>query len=188
MKKQTLAISTIHLSSPLDDIQLRLEILPLGETIEKGGKVYTKVAQDACEVEYSSDYNAYKFDDKKSVGSYVIKKEITANDIEAVIVNCMEGGSNYWLGLNNTTDIWKKKPQGIPLSTWTAQMLLEGETIHFYDVEDEEETWTLNLEQLIKGFALNAEKRPFDCDLNDGDATTSDCILQYGMFGKLVYG
>lgn len=188
MSKQTLVISRLHFSSPMKDIQSRLEILPIGETIEDGGKVYTKFAQDACEVEYSSNYDSYKFDDKNSIGSYVIKKEVTANDIESVIVNCLEGGSNYWLGLDNTTDIWKKKPRGIPLSTWTTQMLLDGETIHFYDVEDEEETFTLTLDKLIEGFKLNAEHRPNDCDLDSGDATTSDCIIQYGIFGKVVYG
>lgn len=137
---------------------------------------------------YSSDLKEYKFNDSTILGSFRKTVDVTASDVEAVVVNCMEGGSIHWLGLDNTTDIWKKKPKGIPLSTWVTQMLLEGETINFYDVEDKANTFTLTLPKLIEGFKLNAEHRPFDCDLDNGDATTSDCILQYGVFGEVVYG
>lgn len=188
MSKQTLVISQMRLSSPMSDIQSRLQVLPMGESIEEGGKVYTKVAQDACDVEYSSNWDSYKFSKEGSIGSYEIKKAVTANEIDSVIVGAFEGGSNYWLGLDNSTAIWEKKPKGIPMSTWATQMLLEGETLNFYDREDEEEKWTLTLEQLVNGFKLNAENRPHDSDIYDGDAYTADSILQYGIFGKLVYG
>lgn len=185
MENQVLVISRLHLSEETKGIQSQLEGLSIGESIESEGKKYTKVETDACNVEYSDNWKAYDFKDKP-VGSYV--KEITAEEVESVIVNALEGGSTYWLGLNNSTEIWKKKPQGIPLSLWATQMLLEGETLHFYDLEDEEEEWTLTLEQLMKGFKLNAEQRPFDSNVLDGDADTADCILQYGIFGELVYG
>ncbi len=122
------------------------------------------------------------------LGTYTITQNITVSDVETVIVNCLEGGSNYWLGLDNSTDDWKERPDGEPFSMWVVKLLLDGKTVHFYDVEEESETFTLTLEQLLKGFQLNADKRPFDCDLENGDAITSDCILQYAMFGQLVYG
>lgn len=187
MSKQTLVISQIRLSNPMSDIQSRLEVLPMGEVIEEGGKKYIKVAQDSCEVEYSSDWQAYKFDGN-SIGSYQIEKPVTANEIESVIVGAFEGGSNYWLGVDNSTAIWENKPKGIPLSTWATQMLLEGETLDFYDKEDKEEKWTLTLSQLVNGFKLNYELRTWDRDILDGDAYTADAILQYGIFGKQVYG
>lgn len=151
-----------------------------------------KLRKSKAVEEYSTDYKEYEFSRKETIANFEKKTvvEITANDIETVIVNSFEGGSNYWLGLDTETEgnVWNNKPNGVPYSTWGAQMLLEGKTLHFYDVEEEEEHWTLNLEQLINGFKLNAEKRPFDCDLENGDVTTSDCILQYGIFMELVYG
>ena len=190
MSKLELVISRLSLSGETKSIQERLEELEVGQAVEYNGKVYTKTQKDLCEVEYSSNWEAYKFSRNDTVGSYEVKVDISSNDIETVIVNSFEGGSNYWLGLDTENDksVWGRKPKGVPYSTWATQMLLEGETLHFYDVEEESEKFTLNLEQLVNGFKINAEKRPHDCDLENGDAITSDCILQYGVFGKLVYG
>jgi hypothetical protein len=41
---------------------------------------------------------------------------------------------------------------------------------------------------LSNGIKLNAIHRPHDADPDRGDATTCDCIIQYAMFGKVVYG
>ena len=187
MGKVELVISHLGLSNETKAIQDEMVAIEIGQSVEYNGKVYTKTHKDLCEVEYSNDWKAYKFEGQE-VGSYVVEKKVTANEIESVIVGAFEGGSNYWLGLNTETSIWQKRPNDIPYSTWATQMLLEGETLDFYDIEEEEETWTLTLEQLVNGFKLNAIKRPFDSDVVNGDAITSDCILQYGMFGKLVYG
>ncbi len=154
--------------------------------------VIGKLRESKMVGEYSTSYEEYEFG-KEEVVATVERKvidNITASNIETVIVNSFEGGSNYWLEIDtdNKEAVWKDKPTGVPYSTWATQMLLEGKTLHLEDAEDESEKFTLNLEQLVKGFQLNNEKRPFDCDVEDGDATTSDCILQYGIFGKLIYG
>ena len=196
MSKVELVISRLHFSKETEGIQDQLKAMEIGESIEYNGKVYKKTFIDLCEVEstekkvYSSEYSDYDFNEKNIVGYYVRKVNISANDIDTVITNSFEGGSNYWLGLDtqNEESVWKEKPKGLPYSTWATQMLLEGKTLHFYDIEDEEEKFTLTLEQLVNGFKLNAEQRSWDCDLDNGDATTSDCILQYGIFGKVVYG
>ena len=36
-----------------------------------------------------------------------IKVEITESDIESIIVGSLEGGSSYWLGLDNTGEDWE---------------------------------------------------------------------------------
>lgn len=140
--------------------------------------------------QYSKDYKDYKFEKDNIIGSIVVKKPVSASQIESVIVNSFEGGSNYWLGLNNSVEgnVWNDKPKGLPWSTWATQMLLEGKTLHFCDEEDGSEQWTLNLEQLVKGVGLNYELRTWDNNIEDGDASTADCILQYGIFGEIVYG
>lgn len=136
---------------------------------------------------YSSDYDDYKFPEDKIVGYFVRKNNVTANDVETIIVNALEGGSDYWCGIERT-NIIEMKPKGIPYSTWIANALIEGEAVMFHDIEDEQEKFTLTLDKLIKGIELNAQNRSWDSDIHNGDASTADSILQYALFGELVYG
>lgn len=130
-----------------------------------------------------------KFSKEKVAGTVKIEKKLTEDDIATIIVNGFEGGCNYWLGLDNADRTeWIEKPKGEPNSTWATKILLDGGTIHFYDIEDEDEKWELTLKKLIKGYELNTKERPFDSDIKNGDATTADCIIQYALFGELVYG
>jgi len=128
-----------------------------------------------------------KFREDVVVGSFKVDRNITEYDIETVIVNALEGGSNYWVGVDNTTPEWSNRPKEIPISTWVAKLLIDGETVTLYDIEDKTE-FKLTLDKLIKGFELNAKHRPFDSDLENGDGITADCILQYALFNEIVYG
>ena len=53
---------------------------------------------------------------------------------------------------------------------------------------EEDEKYELTLEKLLNGIKLNTENRPDDCDIDDGDANTMDCIIQYGLFGDIIFG
>ena len=130
-----------------------------------------------------------KFTDKV-VGKAVVEKPITEKDIENIIVTSFEGGSNYWMGLDNGTPNMMKKPKGEPWSTWSTKLLIDGESVKLYDVEGDEDDkdWILTLDKLIKGYQLNCINRPHDCNLDQGDATTSDCIVQFALFDKVVFG
>lgn len=123
----------------------------------------------------------------KVVGTVKVELPITEKDIENIIVTCFEGGSNYWMGLNDIPN-WEEKPKNEPISTWATKMLLDGKTIEFYDIEDSTEIWQLTKDKLIRGILLNCKNRPHDCDLENGDATTCDCIMQFALFGEVVYG
>lgn len=122
------------------------------------------------------------------IGRIDVPLAITENMVESVLVGAFEGGSNYWVGVNNTGEIWERKPQGEPLATWATKLVLDGETVELYDREDEDEVFHLTLEGIMNGFKLNAINRPWDSDIEEGDATTADCILQYALFGKIVFG
>lgn len=128
------------------------------------------------------------FDDKKVVGTAKIEVLLTESDIDTIISNALEGGIGDWAVLNNVGEKWEKKPKNRYTSEWVTKLLLDGETVEFYDTEDEDERWFLSLDKLIKGFELNYKLRPHDNNLEQGDATTSDCIIQYALFGELVYG
>ena len=114
--------------------------------------------------------------------------DVTENDTLNIVVTALEGGSNYWLGLDNTTPEWKDKPKGEPLSTWTAKILLDSNEVRLYDIEGTEDVPPLTLPKLLEGIRLNAKHRPSDANLDDIDGACADCIIQYALFGKVVFG
>lgn len=139
---------------------------------------------------YNPQLEMLEFSRKKVVGSVNIVKELTEADIETIIVNGFEGGIGYWGGVDNTGSLWADKPKGEPVSTWATKLILEGHSVKLYDVEeeDDDESWTLTLDKILKGYAQNFVERKFDNDIENGDATTYDCIIQYSIFGEVVYG
>lgn len=114
-------------------------------------------------------------------------KNVTERDVDTIICNSFEGVTGDWATLKRD-EHWNNKPKSIPSSEWATKLILEGKEVTLYDNEDPEETGTLTLEKLIKGIQLNIDKRPWDADWEEGDAETADCIVQYAMFGDLVYG
>ena len=115
--------------------------------------------------------------------------QITESDIENILVSSLEGGSNYWMGLDNSRLEFKDKPKGEPLSTWTTKLIIDGKSVYFYDIEDpEEKSLELTLQKLLNGITQNAEERPNSANKDDWDACDADCIIQYALFGELVYG
>jgi len=131
-----------------------------------------------------------KFNREKVVGTAKVEIPLTAKDINTIICNGLEGGIGYWATFHNDDEEFKKdRPESSFMSDLATQMLLDGKTIRFSDSEKEtDEIWELTLEKLVNGFSLNALHRPHDSNLEYGDATTADCIIQYALFGKVVYG
>lgn len=113
---------------------------------------------------------------------------VTERDIESVIVNGLEGAIGYWAKLDNTRPEWQDKPKGEPTSMWATKLILEGKALHFEDTEDPSEKWELTLSKVIEGITQNNKERTWDSSIENGDAETMDCIIQYALFGELVYG
>lgn len=126
----------------------------------------------------------------KKIATIQVPREITEDDICNIIVSAFEGGSNYWMGLDNSKEEFNDKPKDEPLSTWTTKLILEGKSIKLYDIEESEDdtNWILTLDKILNGIKLNAINRKFDNDLENMDATTADCIIQYALFNEVVYG
>jgi hypothetical protein len=129
-----------------------------------------------------------EFSDKKVVSRAVIEDAITEEDIANIVITAFEGGINYWAGLDKLTPEWEDKPKGEPNSTWATKILIEGKEVKLYDVEGEDTFKPLTLNGILKGIAQNAKERAWDADHRNGDATTADAIIQYAMFGEIVYG
>lgn len=120
----------------------------------------------------------------------IVSLEITEQDVENIIVSSFEGGSNYWMGIDNTTKEWKDKPKDEPVSIWATKIILKRKSVKLFDIEESEDdsNWILTLEKLLKGIKLNIKNRPFASDKENWDATDADCIIQFALFDEIVYG
>lgn len=141
-------------------------------------------------MKYNSTMEMLEFSKTKVVGKVVVELNLVEDDISAIIDNAFDGSIGYWAGVDNRGQLWDGKPKGEPISTWATKLILEGSGVKLYDVEGEEddESWTLTLDKLIEGYKLNYINRPHDNDIENGDATTYDCIIQYALFGEVVFG
>lgn len=101
-----------------------------------------------------------------------IKKE----DFCYIVIDALETGIGYWADLENFCT-----------SETVAEKLWNGEAVTLIDVFDGERL-KLTKEKVIKGIETNIQERPWDCNIENTDATTVDCIIQYGLFNELVYG
>ena len=138
---------------------------------------------------YEKDkYNYFVLKEEVSEKTYDVKitKQVSAKVLECIIIDAIESGLDYWAGIDNSN--WNK-PAGLSLSQYAAELILTGKEVKFYDIEEngEDEDWILTLDKLLKGIALNEVERPFDCDLSDYDSSTVDCIIQFALFGEIVY-
>ncbi len=134
-----------------------------------------------------------------------IKLEVSIDHqfIEDVLVTALEGGSNFWIDSIKINHPGGAKPKNIPTSIWAAQALINGGTIQVYPSGTKEETCSLNTymekAMLVNGIKMWAGTNPIDMEIikTDGiftigadniDADDADTIMQYALFGKLVFG
>lgn len=140
-----------------------------------------------CDVSYSD--SIYKKDNiqhvlKNTNQTYLITTSVSIETLENIVVTALEGGIGYWAVLDNTTKIWDKYDYcDLPCSQAAFELLYNGESLRFYDTEDETEMWRLTWKNLIKGVELFGGVKEEDID-----ATVADQIIQYALFGKIVFG
>lgn len=140
-----------------------------------------------CDVLYSD--SIYKKDNiqhvlKNTNQTYLITTSVSIETLENIVVTALEGGIGYWAVLDNTTKIWDKYDYcDLPCSQAAFELLYNGKSLRFYDTEDETEVWHLTWKKLIKGVELFGGVKEEDID-----ATVADQIIQYALFGKIVFG
>ncbi len=110
--------------------------------------------------------------------------QITAENIEGIVVDALECCSTYWVGLDNTTPEWAEQPEDLPASQYAAALLLCGKTVKLYDIEDEDETWELTLDKLLMGIRRELTNGWKVVEIIDD----ADAALQYALFGEIIYG
>lgn len=124
--------------------------------------------------------------------TFPVKAEInvtlTEQDIDDIMVAALEGGINYWC---DEAEVIEEKR----VADWGHEQIARGGVLVLHDAESED-TWELNLDKFLNGFKLwieaggdqyNAiEKGEVDCCNIDADC--ADEIVQYALFGELVFG
>ena len=124
------------------------------------------------------------------------QKEInlTAEDIEDLVVTALNGGIGYWACLDNTTHEWDSYGEDDYVDSFAAKILMCGNELRFIDNEDRETEYVLTLEMLLDGVKRYVEEGydQYDVfgdevDMGNCDAEVADMIMQLAMFGDIVF-
>jgi len=118
-----------------------------------------------------------------------IQQSFTKSNLLDIITTAIEGGIGYWACLNNDKPEFDE--MNMPLSEKVAEILWRGGSVEFFDTDydyDDAEKWELTLDKVVKGLIKFMETDSKTFELNDLDALNCDKIIQYGLFGELVYG
>ena len=117
-----------------------------------------------------------------------IRVELTQQDIDDIMVAALEGGINYWCDEAAVEG-------GEYLGKYASDQISRGGTLLLHDT-DEDAYRKLYLEKFLKGFKLWLENggdqygavQGHEVDCCNIDAGCADEIVQYALFGEVVYG
>ena len=120
---------------------------------------------------------------------YTVRAEVEVNltqqDIDDIMVAALEGGICYWCR--------KAEVIGEYLGEYASDQISRGGSLILYDA-DSAQTWELTLEKFLNGVKLYFEQgchvqvEDNAIDAGDIDANDADCIVQFAVFGEVVFG
>ena len=112
-----------------------------------------------------------------------LDKVISKQDLNDLLVTAFEGGINYWVEKVELDGEWPKESK-----KYLSDMLTEGFNLKIYEAEGE--ILTLTLDDFKKGVQIYEQIHEQDLEslMDDHDADTADFIVQYALFGEIVYG
>lgn len=126
-----------------------------------------------------------------------IKVNLTQQDIDDIMCSALEGGvTALWCG---EAEVIEEKR----VADWGHEQIARGGVLMLHDIEDPNEVWELNLEKFLNGFKLWLERDGgfAVCALDDNgqvsdsgidtcniDGPAADSIVQYALFGEVVFG
>lgn len=113
---------------------------------------------------------------------------LRVQDIDDIMVCALEGGINYWA--DSADEVEEKR-----VADWGHEQIARGGVLMIHDFEDDL-THELTLEKFLTGFKLWFENGYDNCgavsanevDCGMIDAGDADCIIQFALFGEVVYG
>lgn len=123
-------------------------------------------------------------DNKLKVQSDIV---VTDQDIDDIVACAFEGGITYWCD--------EAKVIGDYLGEYASDQISRGGKVLLYDYEAEEEH-LLTKEKFLDGFKKYAKENMDIFEHKDGkmvtdtclvDAAIADMIIQYALFGEVIY-
>lgn len=114
--------------------------------------------------------------------------KITEEDIDDIMVGALEGGINYWC--------CKAEVVGEYLNEWGSHQISKGGKLLLHNAE-ENEVYELTLEKFLSGIkkwyenggdVYGVVKNDGTIDCSEIDAGDADSIIQYAIFGELIFG
>lgn len=113
--------------------------------------------------------------------------KVNAEDIDDIMACALEGGITYWCD--------EARVVGEYLGEYASDQISRGGQLLLHDMEAEE-TYLLNKEKFLSGLKLFLnDSEGKICKLDGGygvdpaniDSNDADSIIQYAIFGELVY-
>lgn len=114
--------------------------------------------------------------------------ELTQQDVDDIMCCALEGGINYWC---NKAEVVESKYYG----EYASEQISRGGSLRLYDCE-EDDVYVLDLEKFIAGFKswlangydVHGAVQSGKIDCCNIDADDADQIVQFALFGDIVYG
>ena len=110
---------------------------------------------------------------------------VTDQDIDDIMAAALEGGICYWCG---DVDVVGKR-----LGRYASDQISKGGKLILYDAE-EDDRYELTREKFMSGLKMWLENGGADrisdggLEVSEIDADDADAIVQYALFGEVVYG
>lgn len=119
--------------------------------------------------------------------SYETTVNLTTRDIDDIMAAALEGGITYWCR--------KAEVVGEYRGEYASEQISRGGKLVLYDAESSD-TWTLTRDKLLEGVKLwLTNGMDIDHGVCEGkldtsviDSVQADCIIQYAIFGRVVFG
>lgn len=114
--------------------------------------------------------------------------QLTQQDVDDIMVGALEGGINYWCR--------EAEVVGDYLGEYASDQISRGGKLILHDAESSDE-WELDLEKFLNGMKLwvqngddnyGAVQKDGAVDTCQIDAEMADLIVQYALFGEVVFG
>lgn len=114
---------------------------------------------------------------------------LTEENIDDIVCTALEGGINYWC--------FRCEVIGEYLGEWAHEQIARGGMLELYldeEVDGETKCW-LTLEKFLGGFKMWVENgddlygavSKVGVDTTEIDACMADSIIQYALFGEVVF-
>lgn len=112
---------------------------------------------------------------------------LSQEDVDDIMCTALEGGITYWCG--------RVEVLGERVREMASEEISRGGTLRLYDAESDD-AWDLNIEKFCNGFRLWMENggdrygavNATRVDTSEIDGDMADMIIQYAIFGEVVFG